>query len=166
MLWLNKKTSFTTNIQIITAVILIGIPFLYFMDVFILGSLAATIHDIYHAIKPSSITKVTEEHSQMLPYMMSHPFVCGFSWITKSDLTHLDVRNIWILLNIMALIAAVVLKAKKRKSKNNSHKVHGLKLADNPVHGTSRWAGINDLTCVCEIGYHGVPKRKRADDYS
>ena len=153
LLWRERAALNKGSKGIITAVILMFLPPVYFINILAVGSLAASIHDIYHTIKPTGIFAATSErHGLMLPYITAHPIATGVAWITKSsrNLTHPDVRVLWLGLNI-AVIPLVCKRWKNRRAKNNSRLVHGLKIADNPLHGTSRWGAAKDIRHLCEI---------------
>lgn len=155
--WREIAALFNGNKAVWAVSIITVLPLLYFINVFLVGSLAASIHDIFHVMKPAGLFAANaEKHGSILPYITVHPLAAGMSWLTKSnqELTHPDARIIWLCLNI-ALLLAVGLLLRKRKRVNNSRLVHGLRIADNPVLGTSRWASVKDVRHICEIGPPG-----------
>ena len=146
------------------AVILIGLPLLYFADVFILGLLAAGIHDLYFSFKNISLL-ATGQHGYMLPYFIGHPLLSGVQWLFKNGqgLTHADVRSIWLCLNLFLLPGIYFLKRKrKRKGANTSAYAHGLAIADNAAHGTSRWSAPEDISQLCEFGFKGLKQEQKS----
>ena len=151
--WREKTARFKRPKLSLTAVIII-LPLLYLANVLLVGSLAAALHDLYHAVKPTGgLNAATARHGAMLPYLTARPLATGAAWLTKAnrDLTHPDARALWLGLN--ALLPALAWGALKRnKERHNAHFAHGLKIADNPVHGTARWASLKDLRGFCETG--------------
>ena len=134
------------------------LPLLYFIDVWLLGSLAALLHDIYFILKPAGVFGAfLVKHNPAAPYIVSHPLVTGAAWLTKSngELIHPGVRGLWLFLNAL-LPAALAVALVKRKARNDSRFAHGLRITDNPVYGTSHWASARDIRGMCELGPPGA----------
>ena len=150
----NKTDLIKRRITIFAAAVVLALPLLYFLNVLIVGSLAAFIHDTYHAVKPAGVFDLSAgQHGLVLPEVTGRPLATGAAWLTKPNraLAHPDVRTLWLCLNVF-LPVAVALVFSRRKARNNSRFAHGLKIADNPVHGTSRWASAKDIRGLCELG--------------
>ena len=145
---------------IIVGLGVIALPLIYFTDVLIIGSIAAAIHDLGQSFRSVSVLYVPEElstvqeHSQMLTYITAHPFSTGLAWLTKTgrELTHPEVRTIWLGLHLV-LIPIVLGWHWRRKKGNDAHRAHGLRITDNPAHGTSRWAAFRDVSHLCAAGF-------------
>jgi len=150
---------------LITAGLPVAVPLLYIADVWLLGTLAASIHDISWSMKAYNILASPEEiaaakaHGKALSYVTKHPVQTAIAWLEKParELTHPDVRKIWLWLNLLLVFLVPVaiqitrsLKGGKRK--NNSKFSHGLEVADSAAHGTSRWAAKGDIKYLCEFG--------------
>lgn len=154
---------------LITAGLPVAIPLLYIADVWAIGSLAAFIHDISWSMKALNVLASPEEisaaktHGKVLSYVSGHPVQTAIAWLKKParELTHPDVRNIWLWLNLFLTIpvaAGVIFLRKHKQNKNNSSMVHGLKIVDNPAYGTSRWVSLKDLKRFCEFGPPVLPE--------
>ncbi|MTI80022.1 MAG: type IV secretory system conjugative DNA transfer family protein [Firmicutes bacterium] len=162
----HKKTA------LILGVLPVAVPFFYFADVLVLGSVAAAIHDIQHQIKATSFFASPEQkaaaaaHSKMLPYISQHPISVGKAWLTSpiESLTHPDVKRLWFCLNVFIGVCFLIAYSfwRLKRVKNNSSHVHGLKLADNAVYGTTRWASKQDVEHLCDFGPPQINKSKQS----
>ena len=141
----------------ILAIIFLGLMLLYIVDVFVLGAIAATIYDLIASVKATSVFAAGTVQDKMLPYLLGHPFKTGLAWLIKpgAELTHPGARTIWLALHLVLLVVIVLYRYRKKRNANSADSVHGLKVADSPIHGTSRWAGINDVSMLCATGPPG-----------
>lgn len=145
--------------------LLISIPLLpvaYMLDVWIMGTISAGLYDI--AVNFKNI--INEIYKDAAPQKVSNvafyffnPFSVSMQWLTKSssELTAPGIRNIWLTINVFILSTAAILRLKKnwiqlRNKKNDSKYIHGLKVADNPAEGNTRWAGMEDIAHISEFG--------------
>lgn len=109
-----------------------GVIIFYFVDVWVLGTTAAAIYDFSIWSNGIKIFATPEQkaaaaaHVKLWPWFSSHPFTVGWAWLTKPTeaLSHPEVKNIWMFLNVLLLIAGVGLWIKfrfiKNRKKNNS----------------------------------------------
>lgn len=135
--------------KLITTVIMLSAG--YITDVWILGSASAGLYDM--------VIKAQETKANNASWYFGHPFVVSWAWITKSssELSTPVVREIWAAINILIGSSGLALYCRKKwlhmiQSKNDSRHVHGLKVVGNPAFGTTRWAGLADLSRYCEFG--------------
>jgi type IV secretory pathway TraG/TraD family ATPase VirD4 len=104
----------------------IAVPLFYFADVWVLGSLAAGIHDTMNVIrnlisgfndtasswndipmfgsseeKKATAAAIPQTNAKVMPYYLKHPISTGWAWLTKpsESLSYPEVKHIWLWLN-------------------------------------------------------------------
>ena len=144
----------------------VTVPLLYFLNVWLVGSIAAAIYDFITTLPAASIIKAFFEpeqqtaaaaHVNTLTFIFNNPSTIAWAWLTRPDeLQHPGIMQIWLYLNmVLGLIIAIVtghLFWRRPWQKNTAHRVHGLEIIDSPVYGTSRWAAKKDIKHLCNFG--------------
>jgi len=148
----NKK------ILISAAIIL---PIGYVADVWLVGSASAAVYDLFVNFRETQVItgNMPVKEINNASWYFGHPFTVSWLWLTKSskELTTPGVREIWAAINILLGGVGLALYCKRKwldltLNKNDSRHVHGLNVVDNPAFGTTRWAGLADLSHFCEFG--------------
>ncbi|WP_018086962.1 VirD4-like conjugal transfer protein, CD1115 family [Desulfurispora thermophila] len=157
LLRLPLVSELTRSKKLITWLVLV--PAIYLTDVWLLGSLSAYIYDTSLNIKNltnhiihgngSAIQKANNT-----TWYLHHPLITARAWlITPAEKLSLPaVKKIWLILNGITITAIAAVYLKKKQNRNDTDTVHGLKTADNPAYGTTRWASEKDIACIAEFG--------------
>lgn len=140
------------------ALITLALPAAYLADVWLLGAASAILYDTAVNIK-SIFSNTASSTSSMAPWYFKHPFNTAWAWLTSSsaELSIPAVRIIWLILNGIIIASVSTLLIRRKYNQLQSHKndavhVHGLKVVRNPAFGTTRWAGLKDISHFCALG--------------
>lgn len=108
-----------------------GVVALYFIDVWLLGSLAAVIVGAGGWITGKA-------DLSLAGWYWSHPFDAAVSWMASGELSHPEVRQTWLLLNLLlGGIALVVYLGSKTRGLSSPLASKSLRLSQDPSHGTA-----------------------------
>ncbi|MBE0435842.1 MAG: type IV secretory system conjugative DNA transfer family protein, partial [Methylomicrobium sp.] len=152
----------------------VGLPAVYVLDVWLLGTAAAWLYDLAALISRDGVIGLLANDGALHDFGNAnwhwhHPFQTAWMWLTKSStqLSNPGARKVWVWVNLLVAFAGVILFAwrpwRGLRGANNSRYVHGLKIIKNPGLGLARWAGLKDLKRFCEFG-PPVPLRKNLNN--
>lgn len=114
MINLFKSTNPVKKKVVITVGIIFVPAVLYFLDVWIIGTVAAWIHGLGiwckgHSFYATPEQKAAAAHAfDHVAYYLHHPFYVAKAWLFKKELSRPEVRQIWLILNLIVLMLACI----------------------------------------------------------